>query len=142
MNLSAVRDNLASHLTMLACDMATLAAATEERKLSHGGKALIKGWIIATYGNTCAWCGRDFPANDLQVGHLIPAESITPGARGKKRGGLVPGNIALTCKPCNNPWSSTDTADPYTMARPDLVPLAWPAYKVGSTNGIRKAVLA
>ena len=129
MDYIAQRKALENHLSLLMLDKANMARWTEQAKLSHGGARLLSDWMVSTYGAICAWCGNAQEANDLLRGHIIPASYSTPGARGKRRGGVMPGNIALTCKSCNDTLGESSD-DVWTMARPDLVPLAWPGMKV------------
>ena len=112
-------------LSLLALDRVGLALATRDRLGGHGLPAQLQRWMAAEYGAICAWCGEGQPSSTLQLGHLIPANEVTPGARGGRRGGYAPANIALSCEQCNETQGDA-WADPHTMARPDLVPLSWP----------------
>lgn len=117
---------LQAHLDMLMLDMAYLRRATRQRMGGHGIPGQLRRYIYRDYGNVCVKCGETFSVDELELGHLIPAALITPGERAGYRGGYVPGNIGLWCEQCNDSQGEA-MVRASDLARPDCVPLAWPA---------------
>jgi 5-methylcytosine-specific restriction protein A len=70
-------------------------------------------WRRRIQSGICAYCGKNFPARDLTMDHIVPV------ARG---GRSVKGNVVASCKPCNTAKKLLTPAERLLLARGSLGP--------------------
>lgn len=131
-NMDDIRDTLVRELDGLLSHSPSLVAESTRNRLGGSRKAILRRWAHAYAGGACMTCGKathlDADQHDpdaAQLGHLIPAATITPNAPRGMEGGYLAPFIANQCNECNSRLGDAPV-DIGTMARPDVVPMEWP----------------
>jgi hypothetical protein len=65
--------------------------------------------VVATFGNSCAYCQRLLEADRASVEHLDGMNRFRVGLH-------IPGNVIVACKPCNNAKRQDDQLDALRLA--------------------------
>ena len=82
----------------------------------------LKAYLYRYSEGLCVFCARPVDERDAQACHIVSSGGP------KVRRGYVAGNIATGCQTCNDRQAEAgwDVVPLSAIARPDLVPDAWP----------------